>query len=310
MQPSCNISQPAASHGGRLWLVYRGVCAALPLLSCHVCLVMLVWCVNGAHRQAGSRILDTRIYTPPPVTHVNLDPAWDARPQQPITYVHWCWIVFPFFNIWLFLIFIWNRCTVLISIWNGGFTMIQLERLCLKLMILKQWIYQLNMKTTKMKSAPLQIFMITELTLPSGGVRQGDTLTILQLARHPHPAHTSTSPRWTHAHGGRLSSCAPLQEWCVDATKVRVTTCPGVWWTLERKQDSVHSDRSRDTFFWWNPSPGGHTGDISWQRTSIYRHGHISPDIGWDIHSKKADNVSKILKYHTPSWIFCLWIDN
>ena len=150
--------------------------------------------------------------------------------------------------------------------------------------------------------------MLTELTLPSGGVRQGDTLTILQLARHPHPAHTSTSQRWTHAHGGRLSSCAPLQEWCVDATKVRVTTCPGVWWTLERKQDSVHSDRSRDTFFWWNPSPGGHTGDISWQRTSIYRHGHISPDIGWDIHSKKADNVSKILKYqHSSSFYILLW---
>ena len=142
--------------------------------------------------------------------------------------------------------------------------------------------------------------MLTELTLPSGGVRQGDTLTILQLARHPHPAHTSTSQRWTHAHGGRLSSCAPLQEWCVDATKVRVTTCPGVWWTLERKQDSVHSDRSRDTFFWWNPSPGGHTGDISWQATSIYRHGHISPDIGWDFLIKKADNVSKILKYQHP----------
>ena len=74
------------SVAGSDW--FTEVCAALPLLSCHVCLVMSVWCVNGAHRQAGSRILDTRIYTPPPVTHVNLDPAWDARPQQLITYVH------------------------------------------------------------------------------------------------------------------------------------------------------------------------------------------------------------------------------
>ena len=80
---------PASSQSvaGSDW--FTEVCAAvLPLLSCHVCLVMLVWCVNGAHRQAGSRILDTRIYTPPPVTHVNLDPAWDARPQQLPTYVH------------------------------------------------------------------------------------------------------------------------------------------------------------------------------------------------------------------------------
>ena len=87
-------SSSSQSVAGSDW--FTEVCAALPLLSCHVCLVMLVWCVNGAHRQAGSRILDTRIYTPPPVTHVNLDPAWGARPQQLLTYVHWCWIVFPF----------------------------------------------------------------------------------------------------------------------------------------------------------------------------------------------------------------------
>ena len=136
--------------------------------------------------------------------------------------------------------------------------------------------------------------MSTELTLPSGGVRQGDTLTILQLARHPHPAHTSTSHRWTHAWWPPLLLCCTIARvvcGCYQSEGYQHVRVSGGHMIGSRPVSKV------TTFFWWNPSLGGHTEDISWQRTSIYRHGHISPDIGWDIHSNKPDNVSRIFKH-------------